>query len=236
MTLKEAIKSLDAVFREELENLGKVARSDDKTPLQNALAFSEAEENFAASDESPNVIVFADIDKFKNVNSRFGQIVGDSAIEEVGKLIKTSFVDNFQTEAFRIGGDEFILLFNQSHLTQFKSHTALFEKCTIPYFDSDTAEEKPFTVKVSFGIVLNDANCDFQTLRNRAEMACKKAKTSTEQRFFEWTAELERIQTIDFRGTCPKCQTIISCDVPNNKEVNLENLRCPICENSFQFI
>ncbi len=80
MTLKEAIKSLEDSFRKEVENLGKVARSDDKTPLQNALAYSEAEQNFAVFDESPNVFVFADIDKFKNVNTRFGQEVGDLAI------------------------------------------------------------------------------------------------------------------------------------------------------------
>ena len=57
MTLKEA---LDA-FGIALENLNLAARSDEKTPLQNALALSEVEEDFAVSEESEDVIVFADI-------------------------------------------------------------------------------------------------------------------------------------------------------------------------------
>lgn len=234
MTLKEALESLKINLERELENLEKVARSDDKTPLQNALAFSEAEKRFAISDEGANVIVFADIDKFKNVNNQYGQFAGDTAIEGIGKLIKASFVENFQSEAFRISGDEFVLLFNQNFLNEFKSQTKSFGNCTISFFDTSTEEEKTFTVKVSFGIVLNDADCDFQTLRNRAEMACKKAKTLTDQRFYDWTEELERNQMIEFRDTCPKCETIISCDVPKNRKEITKILRCPICENSFE--
>lgn len=231
MTLKESLESLKINLQRELENLGKAARSDDKTPLQNALAYNEAEENFAVSDENANVIVFADIDKFKNVNSQYGQIVGDTAITKVGELIKSSFVENFQSEGFRISGDEFILLFNQGFLDEFKKNTTLFEKCAVSFFDSDTAEEKIFTVKVSFGIALSDADCDFQTLRGRAELACKKAKTLSDQRFFEWTSEIERHKTNDFRVTCPNCETITRCDVLAKREEKITKLRCPVCDN-----
>lgn len=226
MTLKEA---LDA-FGIALENLNLAARSDEKTPLQNALALSEVEEDFAVSEESEDVIVFADIDKFKNINTLYKQYAGDVAINEVGKLIKKEFVENFQARAFRISGDEFVLLFHQNSLSEFKSRTTLFEECPVSFFDSESAEEKTFTVKVSFGIALNDADCDFQTLRGRAELACKKAKTLLNQRFFEWTPELERNKTNDFRVTCPNCETIISCDVPQSKG-EIKTLHCPICDN-----
>jgi diguanylate cyclase (GGDEF)-like protein len=240
MILKDSLDSLEntlapfLALKQEIDNLNIAARSDDKTPLQNTLALSEAEEKFAISDESANVIVFADIDKFKNVNTQYGQEVGDTAITKVGELIKKAFVENFQSEAFRIGGDEFILLFNRSQLNQFKSQTTAFEECVISFFDSDTVEEKTFTVKVSFGVVLYDADCDFRTLRNRAEMACKKAKTLANQRFYDWTEELERNQMIEFRETCSACETIIRCDVPNSRKEWSKIMRCPICENSFE--
>lgn len=230
MTLKESLESLKINLQRELENLEKSARADDKTPLQNALAYNEAEEKFAISDESANVIVFADIDKLKNVNSQYGQIVGDTAITKVGELIKSRFIEKFQSQGFRISGDEFILLFNQSFLNEFKENTALFEKCAVSFFDSDTVEEKTFTVKVSFGIALSDSDCDFQTLRGRAELACKKAKTLSEQRFFEWTPEIERFRTRDFRVTCPNCETVTRCDILAQRTEKITKLRCPVCD------
>jgi len=239
MILKDSLDSLEITLapflalKRELDNLNKAARSDDKTPLQNALALSEAEEKFAISNESANVVVFADIDKFKNVNTEYGQDVGDTAITQIGELIKSEFIEKFQSEAFRVSGDEFILLFNQAQLNQFKLQTASFEKCEVSFFDSDTAEEKKFTVKVSFGIVLYEADCDFRKLRNRAEMACKKAKTLTDQRFCDWTEELERNQMRELRETCPSCETIIRCDVPNNiAEPKISH--CSICQHSFE--
>ncbi len=96
--------------------------------------------------------------------------------KKIGELIKSSFIEKFQSGGFRVSGDEFVLLFRQSYLDEFKKTTALFENCTISFFDSNKEEEKTFSVKVSFGIALNDADCDFQILRNRAELACKKLK------------------------------------------------------------
>ncbi len=151
-------------------------------------------------------------------------------------MIKTLFVENFQSEAFRISGDEFILLFNRNYLNQFKSQTTSFEKCAVSFVEPKTDKEKIFTVRVSFGIAFYNAGDDFQVLRNRAEMACKKAKTSTEQRFFVWTAELERSQTKEFRETCQKCETIIRCDVPDGKKEITKILRCPVCEHSFEVV
>lgn len=228
MTFKESLELLRINLEKELEILEKAARSDDKTPLQNALAYNEAKEKFGISDENANVIVFADIDKFKNVNSQYGQIAGDLAITKIGELMESSFIEKFQSQGFRISGDEFVLLFNDLFLNEFKKYSSLFQNYTIPFFDSNS-EEKTFSVKVSFGIALNDTDCDFQTLRDRAELACKKAKTLSDQRYFEWTSEIERYKTRSFRVTCPNCETITNCDVLEQREEKILSLRCPIC-------
>ena len=96
--LKDALESIEntlgpflTLLQRELHSLQTAARADDKTPLQNALALAEISEDFAISevdDKGEKIIVFADIDSFKNVNSLYGQAVGDTAITAVGEQIK----------------------------------------------------------------------------------------------------------------------------------------------------
>jgi diguanylate cyclase (GGDEF)-like protein len=239
MILKDALESLKSTLapfialQRELENLEKAARLDDKTPLLNGLAMSEAEEKFAASDESPNVVVFADINKFKSVNTEYGQYAGDVAIEKVGELINTELVESCGAQAFHISGDEFVLLLNQNSLEQLKLKTDSFKNCAVSFLDSSSEQEIQFIVKVSFGIALNDNVSDFRTLRSRAELACKKAKTLGGGKFFEWTEELERSRMEELRETCHKCGTITECNVPTDKKEIKSILRCPNCQISF---
>lgn len=78
MNLKESLDSLKIAFapfvalQNALENIEKAARPDDKTPLQNAFALNEAREVFAKTAESADVIVFAYINDFKNINDTQG--------------------------------------------------------------------------------------------------------------------------------------------------------------------
>jgi GGDEF domain-containing protein len=64
------------------------------------------------------------------------------------------FVEDCKAQAFRISGDEFVILLNQSSLEQFKLKTVSFEKCTVSFSDGQS-NEKSFTVSVSFGIALS---------------------------------------------------------------------------------
>lgn len=83
MNLKEALDALKIAFA----NFEKAARSDDKTSLQNALALSEAKDAFATADDTPTIVVFADINRFKAINTEYGYAAGDAAISQIGLLI-----------------------------------------------------------------------------------------------------------------------------------------------------
>jgi diguanylate cyclase (GGDEF)-like protein len=73
--------------------------------------------NHAALDrrirETPNfdgVMVVCDIDRFKEVNDRYGHLAGDEILRSIGHLFHSSIRE--KDEAFRWGGDEFAILFH----------------------------------------------------------------------------------------------------------------------------
>lgn len=234
MNLKESLDSLKIAFapfvalQNALENIEKAARSDDKTPLQNAFALNEAREVFAKTAESADVIVFADINDFKNINDTQGYYAGDTAIRRVGELIESEFIEKCQAQAFHPSGDEFIMLLRRDSVENFKSAAASFKECAVSFFDG-VEGEKNFNVSVSFGIAFNDDASDFQKLHSRAETACKKAKISGGGTCLEWTEEMERSRLEQLRRNCRRCQTVIKVDVPASKKSEMKMNVCPIC-------
>jgi diguanylate cyclase (GGDEF)-like protein len=231
MNLKESLDSLKIAFAAALENLEKAARTDDKTPLQNAFALNEAREVFAKTVDAADVVVFADINDFKNINDTYGYYAGDSAIRRVGDLMQTEFVEKCQAQAFHPSGDEFIVLLQRDSIEKMKSAMNAFKDCEVAFIDSN--QKKNFAVSVSFGIAF-DENADFQELHSRAETACKKAKILGGGEYLEWNEELERNRFEPLRRNCHHCHTVIKADVPLAKISEMKIQMCPICTTSFE--
>lgn len=222
MILKDALD----VLKTALENVEQAARADDKTPLQNALALNESKSFFALGDESPNVIIFADIDDFKTVNEQYGSAIGDAAINQVGVKIQELFVENLKALGFRQSGDEFVILIQDKLINEFKEAANYFSSCPVRIAD------KSFNVKMSFGYVISNETLDFETLRSRAETACKQVKSLGGGVCLEWTATVEQTAFEKIRRTCRNCKTIINCEVPKEKRIKIFR-SCPICEAKF---
>jgi diguanylate cyclase (GGDEF)-like protein len=55
------------------------------------------------------VVVVCDMDNFKDINDRYGHLVGDEILRNIGNLMQSSI--RHEDEAFRWGGDEFVILF-----------------------------------------------------------------------------------------------------------------------------
>jgi len=55
------------------------------------------------------VVVVCDMDNFKDINDRYGHLVGDEILRNIGHLMQSSI--RHEDEAFRWGGDEFVILF-----------------------------------------------------------------------------------------------------------------------------
>jgi diguanylate cyclase (GGDEF)-like protein len=87
------------------------ARIDDLTGLANSRYFhTRLEEEIARADrEQTNLsLLFIDLDRFKEVNDRFGHLTGSWTLQKVGKLLG----DNAPAASLvaRYGGDEFVII------------------------------------------------------------------------------------------------------------------------------
>jgi len=93
---------LDYMRRERAQSLD----LDRLTGLLNQAALARRVEEPA---EFEGVVAVCDMDNFKEVNDRYGHLVGDEILRNIGHLLQSSI--RHEDEAFRWGGDEFVILF-----------------------------------------------------------------------------------------------------------------------------
>ena len=103
---------LDAVRRDSLKNLD----LDRLTGLQNQAAL---ERRLESSQPFSGVVAVCDMDNFKRVNDQYGHLVGDEILRNIGHLLRSSIRQ--EDEAFRWGGDEFVILLGNQNLPVVKA-------------------------------------------------------------------------------------------------------------------
>jgi diguanylate cyclase (GGDEF)-like protein len=102
--IAEIASEMDRVRRESLANQD----LDNLTGLLNQAALAKRME-----DPFTGVVAVCDMDNFKDVNDRYGHLVGDETLRNIGHLIRSSI--RAEDEAFRWGGDEFVILFHNQN-------------------------------------------------------------------------------------------------------------------------
>jgi len=101
-----------------IENAYALAYHDELTALPSRRAFNEALLRL----ESPYSVAVVDIDHFKHFNDTYGHDTGDQVLRMVGaKLARVSGGG----EVFRVGGEEFTILFAGKSLKEVVSHLEL---------------------------------------------------------------------------------------------------------------
>jgi len=100
--IRELGSELDHVRREARHTLD----LDRLTGLLNQAALARRVES---PDEFAGVVAVCDMDNFKDINDRYGHLVGDEILRNIGNLLQSSI--RHEDEAFRWGGDEFVILF-----------------------------------------------------------------------------------------------------------------------------
>jgi diguanylate cyclase (GGDEF)-like protein len=95
-----------------------LAYHDVLTGLPNRALFNDNAEQalIRARHGEPAAILLLDLDRFKNVNDRFGHLAGDALIQEVGRRL-ARVLDRPDSVA-RLGGDEFAILLQGEELAE----------------------------------------------------------------------------------------------------------------------
>lgn len=104
--IRELVAELDHMRRERRH----VAELDRLTGLFNQAALASRIED---SGDFGGVVAVCDMDNFKEINDRYGHLVGDEILRNIGSLLQSSI--RHADEAFRWGGDEFVILFQNQN-------------------------------------------------------------------------------------------------------------------------
>jgi diguanylate cyclase (GGDEF)-like protein len=112
----------------ELEDLRRDGlRGLDLDRLTGLLNQAALERRLESPEPFKGVVAVCDMDNFKSINDRFGHLVGDEILRNVGHLLRLSIRQ--EDQAFRWGGDEFVILFrNQNRIIAMSRMRALADR------------------------------------------------------------------------------------------------------------
>ncbi|HPE67792.1 MAG TPA: diguanylate cyclase [Thermotogota bacterium] len=105
-------------------------------------------------------LLFMDIDHFKEINDRYGHVVGDQVLEQFGKFLKSHIRRG--EKVFRYGGDEFVIMPLIHSPAELEGFLSRFQKelSQVPF---------PIPVSVSMGHTFLQADDTAESALERAD-------------------------------------------------------------------
>jgi diguanylate cyclase (GGDEF)-like protein/PAS domain S-box-containing protein len=173
------------------EKLSYDALHDSLTGLPNrALFFDRLErviEHTKRNKEYLFAVLFLDIDRFKNVNDRYGHLVGDNLLVAIGERLRTSM--RLSDTVSRLGGDEFVVLVEDiENMAEAIKISSRIQEKICQQFDIDGRE---IFISCSIGIIFNDDSYSRvgEFLRD-ADIAMYRAKAEGRSRHIVFDSEM----------------------------------------------
>ncbi len=192
VTLRDKSAELESV-KSSLEEYKKLADTDPLTHIWNRRAFDRRIASIYNSQKDVmfHALILADIDRFKEINDRFGHPVGDKIIQIIADIMRT----NIRSDMFvaRTGGEEFALIVEGA------SEEATFE---IAERVRTLIEQTPFgnskqgihygNVTVSMGICMASEADGPEDLYSKADRALYRSKVAGRNRVTRFSSLAER--------------------------------------------
>lgn len=155
------------------EKLGKMAYTDSLTHIYNRLHFAhflDAEIDKVKRYGGCFSIIFFDLDNFKDVNDKYGHLVGDDVLEKLTEIVSKA---NRSADIFaRYGGEEFIILAPETNLSGASIHAERLRN-DIEQYEFPTAGH----ITSSFGVAeFNVEEDSVESILERADKALYMAK------------------------------------------------------------
>lgn len=154
---------------------------DHLTNLYNRRAFEEELKTF----ESPHILL-VNVDSFKHINDIYGNEVGNSLLISLSNLIKDEVAHINETRVYRLGGDEFGILFNfMDSQRAYEVAKTLEENISKYTFIIDTLE---------LNILVSVATNQIEPILENADLALKLLKNNHAIRVIQYkdTLNLKR--------------------------------------------
>lgn len=131
--------------------------------------------SFARQNHTPLSLLAFDADYFKSINDKFGHAAGDLALKFIAEALQR--FSQGSDYAFRIGGEEFLLLLVDTEIDRAMSIAENVRR----YIEQGlirTAQGQQFNFTVSVGCVLYDGHPDYQRFLDAADHALYAAKNN----------------------------------------------------------
>lgn len=154
------------------------ASTDTLTGLLSRMEMETAVESLFMGDSSDYILLFCDLDRFKEVNDIAGHAAGDKLLTDIGEIIrKTVRRDDLSA---RMGGDEFCILLHGCSLEKGREIAEEIRSKTTGYRLAWGTDY--FSVGVSIGVAPSGAVNDAESLFRLADAACYAAKNAGRNR------------------------------------------------------
>lgn len=162
------LKSLHAA-KDQLQHQ---ASTDSLTGLLSRAEIESSTRTIITRELSNHVLLFCDLDRFKEVNDIAGHAAGDKLLTDIGEIIRSSTRSNDLVG--RLGGDEFCVLLRNCPLEAGRKVAEKIRAGTAGYRLAWGTDY--FSVGVSIGVAPSDAVKDADSLFRLADAACYAAK------------------------------------------------------------
>ena len=152
------------------EELEIVAHHDQLTGLYNRRYMMDTLEKWMPMLDKDFVVVYIDLDDFKNINDSYGFVFGDTVLVEFAKILQENIKDvGF---ASRYGGQEFVAMIDKANKDEV---LAIIDKIREEYNDfSAKAKNAKFTF--SAGVLVDDKTLDLDEILATADDKLHQAK------------------------------------------------------------
>jgi diguanylate cyclase (GGDEF)-like protein len=178
------LAELNAELQRSLEAQRVLARTDALTGLANGRSFREQLEARLLETARGLCLAYIDVDNFKRLNDVYGHAAGDEVLRRIAEIIRSGIPVEGATrspdQAARIGGDEFVILFEGADAQEGQRIAA-----GIISRVSELAEEYPDALLgISIGLsCVREGETDGEVLVRRADDAMYAAKALGKGRY-----------------------------------------------------
>ncbi|WP_413282714.1 diguanylate cyclase [Vibrio sp. MA40-2] len=175
--LEQKVMERTSHLQDENQNLLEDSVTDELTSLYNRRGLKQTFQQTLEYTQQHNqrlTFVICDIDHFKNINDKYGHVVGDQALVLVANIFKKHIRNNYDIVA-RYGGEEFALIFIDTDTnTVIKRLNDIRHELAITPIDDDQY------ITISFGVVhiTDTTNVSTDTLFKQADEKLYHAKNT----------------------------------------------------------